>query len=286
MTLLPLLALLTAQAPSSELGPVVVVVTSMRPGSDALRARVAERVLETCRREGLVIPFELGAVAAPRSCNGTRACVSRLAVVVGPRAVVVGVDVAEVAGQLSISLQAIAADAATPLASVDLLAPVASWEDGTVEGMTRFARKVREGLAPAQRSAAPPIAAAPRALPGLDAPVLATAKPSLTPALSPTASAAFTAPRPRARTAATITAVGGVAAIGLAVGLLVSGLADKSTYEAALFTTPDGATATHLPEAQARTLASSANGKLAGAAVATGVGAALGVVSAYLFTRP
>ncbi|MHB8874729.1 MAG: hypothetical protein ACYC8T_13655, partial [Myxococcaceae bacterium] len=85
MLLLPLLTLLVAQVPATGLAPVAVVLTSQRHGSDASATRVATRVLETCRREGVAIPFELAGaveelkaagVTDPRNCNGTTACLA------------------------------------------------------------------------------------------------------------------------------------------------------------------------------------------------------------------
>ena len=288
MLLLPLMTLLAAQVPATELAPVAVVLTSQRHGSELPATRVAERVLETCRREGITLPFELAGavdefkaagVADPRSCNGTTACLARLAVVLGARAVVVGVDVALVAGQLSIHLEAIAAGSTTPLATADLLAPAGTWGDVTVVGITHFARQVKEGLAPRGLSETkPPLVQ--------DAPRVAAAKPSLDPVAKPPPPAALTYEAPRSRTAATVTAIGGGVALVAAAGFLIAGLADKSQYDAGLFTTPDGAVATHLPETQARALAASTNGKLIGAVVAAAAGAALGGISVYLFTRP
>ncbi|MHB8874123.1 MAG: hypothetical protein ACYC8T_10590, partial [Myxococcaceae bacterium] len=200
--------------------------------------------------------------------------------------VVVGVDVAEVAGQLSIHLEAIAAGASTPLASTDLLVPVEAWADATVVGITRFARSVKEGLAPPGPSEAKPLPPEKKPRMALDAPVKAAATLSLMPVAKPAVSTALTDEAPPPRTAATVTAIGGGVALVTAAGFLIAGLVDRSQYQAGLFTTSDGAMATHLPEAQARALAASANAKLVGAAVATAAGAALGGISAYLFTRP
>ncbi len=270
--LFSVLLVLAAQAPS-----VAVVLTSHRAGAEGVAAQVATRVLETCRREGLATSADVSALAAagvsdPRTCNGSRACLDRIAVVLGARAVVVGVDVAVVAGQVSIHLEAVQAGEARSLATQDLLAPVASWGDLSAAGLAGFARQVKERLTPAP-------------VPATDAPLRPAASPSLTPSPAVVASAPLRL-APRSTTAATVTAVGSGVALAAAVGLLWSGLADRSTYQAGLFTASDGALASRLPESEARALAANANGKVAGAVVAAVVGVALGGVSAYLFTRP
>ncbi|MGV3623800.1 MAG: hypothetical protein ACO1OB_23490, partial [Archangium sp.] len=53
--MLPLLILQVAlaQAPADTRAPVAVVLTSKRPGADAVAAKISQRVLESFKREGV-----------------------------------------------------------------------------------------------------------------------------------------------------------------------------------------------------------------------------------------
>src|SRR5262245_34102401 len=89
--------------------PVAVVASSERPGAQELSRRSVERVRAALTREGLTGPLDdaetkrhgrAAGLSDPQRCEGGRSCLSRLAVVLGPGAVVVGVDVARVGKQV------------------------------------------------------------------------------------------------------------------------------------------------------------------------------------------
>lgn len=280
MLWLPLLAALS-QTPDVR-APVAVVVTSRRKGAEVVAGKVAGRVYDVLAREG-VAPL-LGEAAAvkelrvsgfgnPNTCQGTRACVGKLALLLGPRAVVVGVDVGKVGNTLAIHLDAIAADDAKPVASLDVSSSFSGWDEAMSAPIVVFAREVKAALGPTKPVASPQAGVA---LPA-DAPKQAT----LTPQAPPTVVAEAPAPKSRAVPWALTGAA--VAAAGAAVTLGVLGGNDKSKYEAALVTLPDGSLGSTLPEAEARSLASGANTKIGLAVGSAVVSAALGGLATYFF---
>ncbi len=166
--MIPLLLAVLAQAPAPQRGPVAPVVVSKRPGADAFATKIAARVHEVLKREGVAPLLEPAAAAKelkaggfsdPRNCQGGQTCVTKLAVVLGARAVVVGVDVGKIARQLAIHLEAVAADKAQPLASVDISVPADNWSDKSIADITQFVRAMKGKLA--AEAPPPPVATAP-----------------------------------------------------------------------------------------------------------------------------
>jgi hypothetical protein len=116
--------------------PVGVVLTSKRPGAEAVSVKIATRVYDVLRKEGVgglmnnaetTKELKASGFADPRTCQGTRACLTKLAILLGAKAVVIGVDVGKVGNTLAIHLDAIAADQEQPLASLDVSSSVDGW---------------------------------------------------------------------------------------------------------------------------------------------------------------
>ncbi len=284
------LALLAAPA-DAPLGPVAVVITSKRPGADAYSLKVATRVFESLKREGVGAPLDEAAAAKelqsagfsdPRSCDGSVACLVKLAVLLGPRAVIVGVDVGKVARSLAIHLEAVTSDGERTLVAVDLMAPSDKWQDQTVADFARFSRKVKDGLVPQRPATVTP--EVPVKKPA-DAPVVAALQPPPPPppAVDVVKDGEVSGGAP---VLPWVAAGGAVVAVGLAGTLGALGLSDKNAWTSALVTLPDGTQGSRLSQADATALAGSANAKLTGALVSGVVGVALGVTAGVLFASP
>ena len=290
-------SLVLAQAQESR-APVAVVITSKRPGAEAVAAKIAARVQETLKREGVgglmddaTAAKELKAAgfSDPRSCDGGQSCITKLAVLLGPRAVVVGVDVGKIGKNLAIHLEAIAADLSEPLAAADISAASDKWGDQAAVGITVFVRGVKEKL-PLKKAVAE-----------LKTPeVKPKDKPKDVPSDVPkdTPKVVKLEPKPKDRPIEVVAPTGGgskagawaltgtaVAAAGAGAGFAAVGMGDKAKYDQALITTPDGLKGTTLTQAEASALAGSANTKLTIALTSAIASVALTGAAVYLFTK-
>lgn len=217
-------------------------------------------------------------VVDSRSCQGTRGCLSRLASLLGPRAVVVGVDVGKVGKTLALHIEAVAADQETSLAVADVTAPYATWTTAFTLPVSEFSRKVKEGLlANPADSSTPPLAQteAPRRADLTPPPVVG--------ALSFDGSTPAQAPRPRivpwALTAGAVAAAGG----SLALGILSADARER--WSSAQVPLPDGTQGTRLTADDARALASSANTTTALSISSAILSAGLAATATWLFLR-
>lgn len=272
--------------------PVAVVLTSKRPGAEAASVKIATRVYEVLKKEqvgGLLNAkdaakeLKASGFSDPRTCQGTRACLSKLAVLLGAKAVVIGVDVGKVGKTLAIHLDAIAADQDKPLASLDVSSSFDGWSDAMSAPIVVFVRDVKAGLELAPPPPPPPPVAA---VSPPDAPRVSEPKPELTPApkdepLVVVKPAGGGVPRavPWALAGTAAAAAGGAVVLG------VLGAGDKARYEAALVTQPDGTLVSTLPENDARALASGANTKLGLAIGSAVLSAALAGTATWLFLK-
>lgn len=289
-----LLSLATAQpSDGSARAPVAVVVTSQRPGAEALSGKIAARVYDAFKREGVAGLRDDGSASKelrgagfsdPRSCQGTRSCMRKLAVLLGPKAVVVGVDVAKVGKVLALHLEGVAADKDTSLAAVDASLPINGWSDNLAATIVVFVRDVKAGL---EVKRAEPVLPAP---PLSDAPVV-TAEPR-TPALvpaTPTGSSGELrdelAVRKPVRLAPWLLTGGAVVGAGAAVAFGVLAANSRAQFDASLIDLGDGTKGSRLPETQARALASTANTDLAVAVSAAVVSAGLTAAATYFFVK-
>lgn len=270
--------------------PVGVVLTSKRPGAEAASVKIATRVYDVLKKEGVggllnnarsTKELKENGFSDPRTCQGTRSCLSKLAILLGAKAVVIGVDVGKVGKTLAIHLDAIAADQDKPLASLDVSSSFDGWSDAMSAPIVVFVRDVKAGLE-IQREAPPPPP------PPVVAKVDDTPKKTdLTPApkeeplviAQPAPSGGVPRAVPWALAGTAVAAAGGSVVLGLL------GAGDKAKFNDSLVTLPDGTQGSTLPESDAKALASSANTKI-GLAIGTAVlSAALGGAAAYFFVQ-
>lgn len=272
-----LAVLLAADSP----GPIAVVATSKRPGTEGLGTKVATRVLELLKREGVPDLLDDAKTVAllkeadfpdPRACNGGQKCAEKLALLLGPRAVLVSVDVGRIGKQLSIRIEAVSAVGPPSLSTADLMAPVDGWKEKSAVDITTFARGLKERLA-----------AAPKPTPPLvDAPRPATLEPPPPPPTDLAAPAVVAAPR----TAAWSTAAAGLAAAVTAAVFLGLGLADQARFTSLTFDDDISMQqGIRLMSAERDQLAASGNLKFTLTLTSGLVALALGGVSAWLFTK-
>jgi hypothetical protein len=265
--------------------PVAVVMTSKRPGAETVAPKIAARVFDSFTRENVdgLLNDAAGAkelreagFSDPKSCQGTRACLSKLAILLGPRAVVVGVDVGKVGKTLAIHLEAVAADREESIATLDISSSLNEWSDAMSAPIVVFVRDVKAGLELKKKVEPPP---PPPPLAQADAPK----KTDLVPAQKDEPVGGLTAKAPRSRAVPIALAGGAVAAAVLAGTFGVLSAQDKSAFDAALVDLPGGGRGSTLPEDQARALADSANGRMGVAIGSAVVSAALAGVATYFF---
>jgi hypothetical protein len=278
-----LLTYTLAQAVTRE--PVAVVQSSRRPGAEAQAPKISQRVVDSLRREGVGELLEVARAAKelralgfsdPRTCQGTQACLAKLAVLLGPHAIVVGVDVGRVGKTLAIHLDAVAADQEAPLASLDVSSSLDGWSDAMSAQIVVFARDVKAGLVIKRAVDVPP------PLPPPDAPVTQQLLPP--PSLGPAhPSPQLTARAPRV--GAFVLGGGALASAIAAVTFGLLGLGAKAQYEGALVRLPDGTFASSLTQARANQLASTANTDFTVALSTAILAAALGGAATWFFVR-
>lgn len=284
LTSLVALALLGADA-----GPVAVVATSKRPGTEALGPKVASRVLELLKREGISNTLDDAQTLKilkdaefpdPRACNGGQKCVQKLALLLGPRAVMVSVDVAKIGKSLAIHLEGLSATGGEPLAASDVSAAVDTWKEQSAVGIITFARELKQKLA---EPPPPPVAVAPPEPPP-DAPKQTPIAPQ--PTVVSSTELTDEAPSRAGRTGAWVAVGSGAAALILAAVFVGLGAGDKSSYDGKLFMDPlTGEQAFRGSEAERVALRSSGNLKFTLALSSALLGAALGGLGAWLFLK-
>ena len=265
--------------------PVAVVMTSKRPGAETVAPKIAARVFDSFKRESVegLLNDAAGAkelraagFSDPKSCQGTRACLSKLAILLGPKAVVVGVDVGKVGKTLAIHLEAVAADREESIATLDISSSLNEWSDAMSAPIVVFVRDVKAGLE-LKKKVEPPPPTPPLTV--ADAPK----KTELTPAPKDEPVGGLTAKPERSKAVPIAFAGGAVAAAVLAGTFGVLSAQDKSAFDASLVDLPGGGRGSTLPEDQARALADSANGRMGVAIGSAVVSAALAGVATYFF---
>ncbi|MBM4782246.1 MAG: hypothetical protein GQE15_31590 [Archangiaceae bacterium] len=258
--------------------PVGVAPTSRRPGVEKLGPKVAARVAELLISESIDPVLDVtttgqrlkkAGIADPTTCAAGQQCALRLAALLGPHAVLVSVDVSKFGPSLDIRVEALAADATTPIASADLSVDAAKWKELSNSSLMAFAKELKTKLVVKSEPPPPPLV--------VDKPV----EPVLTPKDPEPAPQVVTAPS--RRPVGIGLAVGaGVAAVVAGV-LLVAALGDKATFDASLISTDDGRRLSSLPPMQGALLTQSLNVKLTGALVAGLVALAAGGASVPFF---
>ncbi|MFO0600638.1 MAG: hypothetical protein U0228_35345 [Myxococcaceae bacterium] len=290
--MLPVLLMSLALGQSAEVrSPVAIIITSKRPGAEQVSPKIAQRVFESFKREGVVgllddsnatKELKSAGFSDPRTCQGTKACLSKLAILLGAHAVVVGVDVGKVGKTLAIHLEAVASDKDDSLAALDVSSSINGWSDAMSAPIVVFVRDVKAGLEMKAKVVEPPPPPPPVEVVKNDTPK----KTDLTPPPKETdVELVKTGPEKSPKVGAWVCAGGAVASAGVAVTFAVLAGGAKSQFDASLIDLPDGTRGSRLPEDQARALAATANTDT-GVAVATGaVAAGLAVVSAILFLK-
>lgn len=288
---LALTSMLLSQAAETR-APVGVVLTSRRPNTDAFAPKIATRVVEILKREGVADvrddarstkELKAAGFSDPKSCNGGQTCSAKLAVLLGARAVLVAVDVGKVGKSLAIHLEAFAADLSEPIAVADITARDDKWADQSLADITTFVRQVKEKLTVQAKVAVTPPPPPPPETKKPDSPVATKLEPTeknertdLVDTAQPSSSKVPAIAVASAAGAAAITA--GIFA-GLAAG-------DRATWDKNVTMQPDGTLGSStLTQAQVQQLSGSMNTK-ATVALGAGIGAlVLGGVATWLFVK-
>jgi hypothetical protein len=273
-----LLASLLAQT-SQGREPIAVLVASKRPGADASAAKVAARVSKGLTDEGLARALDPGAAAAqlrqakldPRACQGATPCLIKLAAALGPRAVVIGVDVGKIGKSLAVHLEAVAADSADTLGLTDFSASADMVDNELAVPIAAFLKEVAPRLGASSKSAA--------AAGANDAPKTAKLDPNPTgPQPSQVVSRPDDAPQKSARVLPWALGGGAVAAFAVSGTFAILGAQDKATFDASVV---NGVST--MPASEWRPIQSRGNDRFTVALTSAVVGAALGAASAALF---
>lgn len=274
---------LISQTPAPR--PVAVLATSRRPAVDQYISVLTARAHALLKREGVsqlleetagIEQLKLAGVTDPRSCQGGRACVARMAVILGPRAVVVGIDVGKAGASLAVIMEAVAADTGQPLHTSEFQVPIATYSDASALPVTLFARELKAKLDAEHPKPAAPVAEVKKPVVE-DAPV----QPKLTP--EPVA------PPP---VGVASTGIGGKRIAGISLGVLGAGAAAASigltamglgaAGEIATGGIMDSPTMSKFPRSKLDALANQANSSYTGALVAGIAAVVLVGVAIYL----
>ncbi len=281
-----LLAAAVAQAGASEAPVVAVVVSSKRVSADAWAEKLADRVHAALSREGVpkllddettALRVKEAGFSDARKCQGALSCLANLAVLLGPKAVVVSVDVGKVGSRLAVHLEATTGEKVS-LASADFVTSVSDFADESAVPIAVFARELVARLPSPPKPVAADSAFPPQSVSPPDAPVKVALEPA--PAAAPEAAVAIDeARRPRA----VPIALGGaaVASLGASVVFAVLGMQDKSAYEAARYEL-DGQVASRLSQNELDALAARGNARFTVALSTAAIGVALGAASTAL----
>ncbi|MFT3710780.1 MAG: hypothetical protein QM817_24415 [Archangium sp.] len=290
--MLPLLLMQLTLGQADVRSPVAVVITSKRPGAEQVAPKIAQRVFDSFKREGVggllddansVKELKSAGFSDPRTCQGTKACLSKLAILIGPKAVVVGVDVGKVGKTLAIHLEAVSADKDESLAALDVSSSINGWSDAMSAPIVVFVRDVKAGLE-LKKKAVEPIDTPPPPPPEVvknDTPK----KTDLTPPPKDEPIEIVEKPGKPPKVGAIITTGGAVAAAGVAVTFGILSGSAKGEFDKSLVDLGNGMKGSTLPESRAKELAATANTDAAVAVTAGVAAAGLAVVSAILFLK-
>lgn len=274
--------------------PVAVVMTSKRPGAEAVAGKITQRVFDSLKREGVtgllddaaaVKELRSAGFSDPKTCQGTRACLSKLAILLGPKAVVVGVDVGKIGKTLAIHLEAVSADREESLATLDVSSSLNGWSDAMSAPIVVFVRDVKEGLELKKKVE---VAEAPPTTPPLEtAPTDSPKKTELTPAPkeAPVSGLVEEGGGKPPRVAAWLFAGSAAATAGVAVAFGVMSGSAKSQFDASLVDLGAGTRGTTLTEDQARALAGQANANAAVALTSGIISAGLTAAATIFFLK-
>lgn len=281
-----LAAMLIAQAPATTPPrTVAVLATSKRPAVDQYIGVLTARAHALLKREGVgplleeaagIEQLKFAGVTDPRSCQGGRACVARMAVILGSRTVVVGIDVGKAGASLAVIMEAVAADTAKPLLTSEFEVPIATYSDASALPVTLFARELKKKL-DAERPVAVVVPEVVVARPIADAPVVVKLEPPPPPPMVEVAAAPS-----NTRRVLGITSLGGaLIAAGAGVGLVLVGNGAKSQITGSL--SGMNPQVSSLPRSQLNSLEGQANGAFTGALISSVAAGVLTAVAIYCF---
>lgn len=284
-----------SQAPETR-SPIAVVISSKRPNAETFSPKLAAKVLEALRKEGIgpllddtaaTRELKLAGFGDPKSCAGGTSCVAKLAVLLGAKAVVIGVDVGKVSKSLAIHLEAMAADVDDPLATVDFLAPADKWADKAGQPIAQFVSALKEKLAIKKHPSAfePTPEVEPVVATGSDAPRNTTLTPAPSKVTEPPLVVGVKAKGKPVKVLPWVFAGGAVVTAGVSGIFAGMGFADKATFDSKRIALGNGEYGSQLTQQQATGLANSANTKLTIALTTGIVTAALAGVSVFFFSR-
>lgn len=290
--MLPLLLMQLALGQADVRSPVGVVMTSKRPGAEAVAPKIAQRVFDSFKREGVNSLLDDAGTSKdlkdagfsdPKSCQGTKACLGKLAILLGPRAVVVGVDVGKVGKTLAIHLEAVSADKEESLGTLDVSSSLNGWSDAMSAPIVVFVRDVKAALELKKKAVEPPPPTPPLEVANTDVPKKTELTP--TPKEEPVGGLVEQAPGKPPRVAAWVFAGSAVATAGVAVAFGVMSGSAKSQYDASIVDLGDGTRGSSLPEDQARALANTANTDATVALTSALVSAGLTAAATFFFLK-
>ncbi len=278
-----ILVLAVGQAPSPR-GPVAVVISSKRPGADAYAAKVASRVHAALENQGVDSPLDNDAAVKklkglgysdPRNCSAAVPCLARLAKLLGPRSIVVGVDVAKVAKTLALHLEAVGPGGES-LASADVNGSADGWLTEMGSAIDGFAKQVADKVVPAAAQT-PELKPVAKEQP-TDKPVATNLEPPIPPPPPPPV-----APEPEKKSRVLPFTLGGAAIVSLAVSgvFLGLGMSSKSSLDGSKV--PGLPSTSSLTRQQVNDLASEGNTRFTVSLITVILGAVLAAGSAFLF---
>ena len=230
--------------------------------------------------EGLPQALEPAAAAArlklanldPKACQGATPCLIKLAAALGPRAVVIGVDVGKIGKSLAVHLEAVAADSADTLGLTDFSASADKLEGEISPPIAAFLKEIAPHLGAAEKTASSPWAD--------DAPktVKLEPKPAEPAHVEVVARPEEPNRRPR-RLLPWALAGGAVAALGVSGTFAILGSQDKAAFDASVV---NGVST--MPASEFQPIQNRGNDRFTVALTTAVVGVALGAASAALFS--
>jgi hypothetical protein len=287
-----LTAALTMSLLLSQNAPAVgVTISSKRPGTDEYPKKVADYVHALLKLEEMSATNDSDTRAAlkkvqaadPRNCQGATLCLMKLAGMLGPEAVIIGVDVGKVQTQLALHLEAVSGNALESLAIADIVVESKNWSEQASSSLTEFVRQLKTKMRAKQNPPSESVATdVPKEAKPRDIPTSV----SLTPTSTGTDNELVTSgSSPSGSKVLPWALVGGAAvSAGAAVTFGILGGQDARKYNSALVNTDQGQ-GTTLSKPEADALAASANTKI-GLAIGTAVlSAGLGGLATYFFVK-
>ncbi len=278
-----MLALLLALGLGANAGPLSVVVSSKRPGADQYATKLAARVHQALTREGFTDALDDAATdklvktagfSDARNCQGGQKCLQRLAVLVGPRAVIIGVDVGKVGKELAVHLEAISAVDASTLSVSDFTTTVKNYGDESAVPVTLFVRALQSKISSPVAEDTPKVEEHPKS----------EQKPKLVENVPPPPPPPLVveAHEPRSHLPAWLFTGGAVVSAGVGATFGIIGLSDKGAFDKAVTKTPTGMLISNLSRAELDSLANRVNTDFT-IALVSGVAAAVLVAAAVYF---